>query len=57
MEIQKEYNRRYLLDKVRTTEEKRRTGSDSGQTNATKIVSDVFRQRSRTGKFILSHKV
>jgi hypothetical protein len=31
-------------------EEKRRTGSDSGQTNATKTVSDVFRHRSGTGK-------
>jgi hypothetical protein len=31
-------------------EEKRRTGSDSGRTNATKTVSDVFRHRSGTGK-------
>jgi hypothetical protein len=31
-------------------EEKRRTGSVSGRTNATKTVSDVFRHRSRTGK-------
>jgi hypothetical protein len=31
-------------------EEKRRTGPDSGRTNATKTVSDVFRHRSRTGK-------
>jgi hypothetical protein len=31
-------------------EEKRRTGSDSGQTNATKTVSNVFRHRSETGK-------
>jgi hypothetical protein len=31
-------------------EEKRRTGSDNGQTNATKTVSDVFRHRSRTRK-------
>jgi hypothetical protein len=31
-------------------EEKRRTGSDSGRTNATKTMSDVFRHRSRTGK-------
>jgi hypothetical protein len=31
-------------------EEKRWTGSDSGQTNATKTVSDVFRHRSGTGK-------
>jgi hypothetical protein len=31
-------------------EEKRRTGSDSGRTNAAKTVSDVFRHRSRTGK-------
>jgi hypothetical protein len=31
-------------------EEKRRTGSDSGGTNATKTVSDVFRHRSRTRK-------
>jgi hypothetical protein len=36
MEKQKEYNLRYLLAKVRTTWEKRRTGSDSGRTNATK---------------------
>jgi hypothetical protein len=51
MEKQKEYNLRYLLAKVRTTwEKKRRTGSDSGRTNATKTVSDVFRHRSRTGK-------
>ena len=31
-------------------EEKHWTGSDSGRTNATKTVSDVFRHRSRTGK-------
>jgi hypothetical protein len=31
-------------------EEKRRTGSDSGRTNATKTVSDVFRHQSGTGK-------
>jgi hypothetical protein len=31
-------------------EEKRRTGSDSGLTNATNPVSDVFRHRSGTGK-------
>jgi hypothetical protein len=31
-------------------EEKRRTGSDRGRTNATKTVSDVFRHRSGTGK-------
>src|SRR5215475_14499235 len=31
-------------------EEKRRTGSDSGRTNATKTVSDVFRHRRITGK-------
>jgi hypothetical protein len=30
MKIHKEYNLRYLLAKVRTNEEKRRTGSDSG---------------------------
>jgi hypothetical protein len=50
MEKQKEYNLRYMLAKVRTNEEKRRTGSDSGRTNATKTVSDVFRHRRRTGK-------
>jgi hypothetical protein len=50
MEKGKEYNQHYLLAKVRTTEEKRRTGSDSGRTNATKTVSGVFRHRSRTGK-------
>jgi hypothetical protein len=32
MEKQKEYNLRYLLAKLH--EEKRRTGSDSGRTNA-----------------------
>ena len=31
-------------------DEKRRTGSESGRTNATKTVSDVFRHRSGTGK-------
>jgi hypothetical protein len=31
-------------------EKKRRTGSDSGQTNATKTVSDVFQHWSRTVK-------
>jgi hypothetical protein len=31
-------------------EEKRRTGSDIGRTNATKTVSEVFRHRSGTGK-------
>jgi hypothetical protein len=31
-------------------EEKRRTGSDSGRTNTTKTVSDIFRHQSRTGK-------
>jgi hypothetical protein len=31
-------------------EKKRRTGSDSGRTNATKTVSDVFRHRSEIGK-------
>jgi hypothetical protein len=31
-------------------EEERRAGSDSGQTNATKTMSDVFRHRSGTGK-------
>src|SRR5215475_13080388 len=31
-------------------DEKRRTSSDSGRTNATKTVSDVFRHRNRTGK-------
>jgi hypothetical protein len=31
-------------------EEKHWTGSDSGLTNATKTVSDVFRHRGRTGK-------
>jgi hypothetical protein len=31
-------------------EEKGRSGSDSGRTNATKTVSDVFRHRSGTGK-------
>jgi hypothetical protein len=50
MEIQKEYNLRYLLAKVLLHEEKRRTGSDSGRTNATKTMSDFFRHRSRTGK-------
>jgi hypothetical protein len=50
MEKQKEYNQHYLLTKVRTTWEKRRTGTDSRQTNATKTMSDVFRHLSRTGK-------
>jgi hypothetical protein len=50
MEKQKEYNLRYLLVKSVLHEEKRRTGSDSGRTNATKNVSDVFRHRSGTGK-------
>jgi hypothetical protein len=50
MEKQKEYNLRYLLAKVLLHEETRRTGSDSGRTNATKTVSDVFRHRSRTRK-------
>jgi hypothetical protein len=50
MEIQKEYNLRSLLAKVRIHEEKRRTGSNSGRTNATYTMSDVFRHRSRTGK-------
>jgi hypothetical protein len=36
MEIRKEYNLRYLLAEVRTNEEKRRTGSDTRRTNATK---------------------
>jgi hypothetical protein len=31
-------------------EEKRRTGSDSGRTNAIRTVSDIFRHRSGTGK-------
>jgi hypothetical protein len=31
-------------------EEKRRTGSDSWRTKATKTASDVFRHRNRTGK-------
>jgi hypothetical protein len=31
-------------------EEKRQTGSDSGRTNATKNMSDVFRHQSGTGK-------
>jgi hypothetical protein len=47
MEKPKEYNLRYLLATSVLHEEKRRTGSDS---KATKIVSDVFRHRSRTGK-------
>jgi hypothetical protein len=46
---QKEYNLRYLLAKV-LHEEKRRTGSDSGRTNATKTMSDVFQHQSGTGK-------
>jgi hypothetical protein len=51
MEIQKEYNLRYLLAKVCILhEEKRRTGSDNGRTNATKTLLDVFRHRSGTGK-------
>jgi hypothetical protein len=50
MEIQKEYNLRYLLDKSVLHEEKRRTGSDSGRRNATKFVSDVFRHWSGKGK-------
>jgi hypothetical protein len=51
MEKQKEYSLRYLSAKVRTIhEEKRRTGSDSWRTNATKAVSDVFRHGGRTGK-------
>jgi hypothetical protein len=63
MEKQKEHNLRYLLAKARTTwerasdrlrqrvhEEKRRTGSDSGRTNATNTASDVFRHRSKTRK-------
>jgi hypothetical protein len=49
-EKRKEYNLRYLLAKFRTTWKNRRTGSDSGRTNATKTVSDVFRHRSGTGK-------
>jgi hypothetical protein len=50
MEKQKEYNLRYLLAKFVLHEEKRQTGSNSGRTNATKTVSDVFRHRSGTGK-------
>jgi len=50
IEKQKEYSLRYLLAKVHTTWGKRRTGSDSGRTNGTKTVSDVFRHRSGTGK-------
>jgi hypothetical protein len=46
MEKQKEYNLRYLLDKALLHKQKRRTGSDSGRTNATKTLSDVFRHRS-----------
>jgi hypothetical protein len=48
MEKQKEYNLRSLLSVLH--EEKRRTGSDSGRTNATKTASDVFRHWSKTGK-------
>jgi hypothetical protein len=49
IEKQKEYNLRYLLAKVRTTCGKPPDRLRQ-QTNATKIVSDVFRHRSRTGK-------
>jgi hypothetical protein len=50
MEIQKEYNLRYLLAKSVLYEEKRWTDSDSGRTNSTKTVSGVFRHRSGIGK-------
>jgi hypothetical protein len=49
MEKQKEYNLRCWLKSV-LREEKHRRGSDTGRTNATKTVSDIFRHQSRTEK-------
>jgi hypothetical protein len=50
MEIQKEYNLRCLLAKAGTTRGRASDRFRQPAKNATKIVSDVFRHRSRTGK-------
>jgi hypothetical protein len=59
MEKQKEYNYAICWLKSVLHEEKCRTGSHSGLTNSTKILSDVFRHWSGTGKsyFLASFEV
>jgi hypothetical protein len=56
MEIQKEYNLRYLLAKVRTTWGKASDRLRQRANKRNKTVSDVFRHRSRIGKLFCRTK-